>query len=66
MEVEIGHSIAYMDQSSIIIIGRKWYQENFKKFVSHKAQQIETSPKFKLLSNEAITISHVHDIFSCI
>ena len=45
MEVELGHLMAYMDQSSMIMIGRKWYEENFKKFVAHKALRIESGHK---------------------
>ena len=32
MQIELGKLLPYLRESSVITIGRKWYEENFEKF----------------------------------
>ena len=40
MHIELGKLLPHLRESSVITIGRKWYEENFEKFETQEQQSI--------------------------
>ena len=40
MQIELGKLPPHLRESSVITIGRKWYEENFEKFETREHQSI--------------------------
>lgn len=40
MQIELGKLLPHLRESSVITIGRKWYEENFEKFETREHQSI--------------------------